>query len=187
MRKIIYAMSVSADGFIEAADGDFSWLYPDEELHSFFNEEEAKTDVCLYGRRMYEEMASFWPEAGKDPSAPEFIKEYAVIWNNKPKVVFSKTLKEVSWNSRLYKGDLEEEVKRLKEEADGIMSVSGAGLANALMNLNLIDEYHLYVHPVIIGSGKPMFGPLKNKVKLQFVETRTFKSGVVLLRYRKVS
>lgn len=177
-------MSVSADGFIEALDGDFSWLYPDEELHRFFNMQEAETEICLYGRRMYEEMASFWPTAGKDPSAPEYIKEYAVIWNSKPKVVFSKTLKEVGWNSRLYKGDLEEEVRRLKDEADGIMSVSGSALANAVMNLGLIDEYWLYVHPVVLGSGKPMFGQLKHKIKFQLMETRTFKSGVVLLRYR---
>lgn len=184
MRKIIYAMSVSADGFIEAGDGDFSWLHPDEELHRFFNEQEAKTDIDLYGRRMYEEMVSFWPTAADEPSAPDVIKEYAAIWNSKPKVVFSKTLNEVKWNSRLYKGDVGEEVKRLKEEAEGIMSVSGAALANSLMNLNLIDEYWLYVHPVIIGSGKPMFGRLKEKIKLQLIETRTFTSGVVLLRYR---
>lgn len=183
MRKIIYSMSVSADGFIEAEDGDFSWLYPDEELHRHFNEQEAKTDICLYGRRMYEEMASFWPTAAMNPSATDVIKEYAAIWNSKPKVVFSKTLKEVGWNSRLYKGDIGEEVKRLKEEADGIMSVSGASLANAVMNLNLIDEYSLYIHPVIIGAGKPMFGRLKEKIKLQLIETRRFSSGVVLLSY----
>lgn len=177
-------MSVTADGFIEAEDGDFSWLYPDEELHRFFNNLEAKTDICLYGRRMYEEMASFWPTAADDTSAPDFIKEYALIWNSKPKIVFSKTLKEVKWNSRLYSGDIEKEIKILKEEADGTMSVSGAALANAVMNLNLIDEYLLFVHPVIIGSGKPMFGRLKNKIKLQLIETRTFKSGVVLLRYK---
>lgn len=177
-------MSVSADGFIEAADGDFSWLYPDEELHRFFNGQEAQIDINLYGRRMYEEMASFWPTAADEPSAPDFIKEYAVIWNSKPKVVFSKSLSEVGWNSRLYKGDLEKEVRRLKEESTGTMSVSGAALANAIMELNLIDEFWLYVHPVIIGSGKPMFGGLKNKIKLHLMETHTFKSGVVLLRYR---
>ncbi|MCU7494929.1 MAG: dihydrofolate reductase [Ignavibacteria bacterium] len=184
MRKIIYAMSVSLDGFIEAADGDFSWLYPDEELHRFFNSQEARIDVYLYGRNMYENMAAYWPVADKNPKAPMVEIEYARIWKEKPKIVFSKTLKEVSWNSRLCSGEIEKEVKKLKEQKEGTMSVSGAALARALMNHNLIDEYWLYVHPIIVGSGKPMFGELKNKIKLRLQETHTFTSGVVLLKYR---
>lgn len=186
MGKIIYAMSVSLDGYIEAEDGDFSWLYPDEELHRHFNEVESQVDIYLYGSRMYKEMSAFWPTADKDPEAPDFIVEYARIWQNKPKIVFSKTLKDAGWNTRIVKGDMEKEVIKLKEQDDKTMSVSGAKTASALIELNLIDEYRLYIHPVILGGGKPMLPPLKEKVKLRLVETHTFGSGVVMLRYQCV-
>ncbi len=185
MRKVIYAMSVSLDGFIETTNGDLSWAFPDEELHKHFNDRESTIDIHLYGRRLYENMAAFWPTADENPSAPRLEIEYAQIWKNKPKVVFSKTLEQVGWNSRLVKGNIADEVNRLKEQPGNYMSVGGPGLASTFLRLGLIDEYWLYFFPVILGGGKPMFGPLRDKINLQFVETRTFGSGVVLLRYRR--
>lgn len=185
MRKVTYAMSVSLDGYIETADGDLSWSYPDEELHQHFNEREAMIDTYLYGRRLYENMAAFWPTADENPSAPEYEIEYARIWKSKPKVVFSKSLEQVGWNSRLVRGDIAEEVNKLKEQAGNEMSVGGAGLAATFMRLGLIDEYSLYVHPVVLGDGKPMFGQLRDRINLRLVETRRFGSGVVLLKYQR--
>jgi dihydrofolate reductase len=184
MRKLVYAMSVSLDGFIEAANGDLSWSFPDEELHRHFNDRESTIDSYLYGRRLYENMAAFWPTADENPSAPKVEIEYARIWKNKPKIVFSKTLEQVGWNSRLVRGNVAEEVNTLKELPGGDMSVGGAGLASSLMQLGLIDEYHLYLHPVVLGAGKPMFRHLHDKIDLRLVDTHTFGSGVVLLRYR---
>jgi dihydrofolate reductase len=101
MRKLVYATSLSLDGYIDAEAGDPSWVVPDEELHRHFNEIERETDTLLYGRRMYELMAGYWPTADQDPSAPAVIVEYAQLWKPIPKVVFSSTLESVDWNSLL--------------------------------------------------------------------------------------
>jgi dihydrofolate reductase len=179
-------MSVSLDGFIESANGDLDWTLVDQELHQHFNDLEKATDVLLYGRRLYETMAAFWPTADENPSAPPYEVEYARIWKSKPKIVFSRTLDQVGWNSRLSRGNIAEEVNRLKEQPDITMSVGGAGLAATLMQHRLIDEYRLYVVPTILGGGKPMFGQLPDRINLRLVETHTFGNGVVLLRYEAV-
>lgn len=184
MRKVIYALNLSLDGFIEDRNGSLDWSYPDEELHKHFNELESTLDLHLYGRGLYENMAAFWPTADEDPSAPDFVIEYARIWKSVPNVVFSTSLDQVGWNSRLVKGDIAEEVNKLKAAPGKDMNVGGAGLASSFMQLGLIDEYQLYIHPVILGGGKPMFPQLRDKIDLQLVETRRFGSGVVLLRYQ---
>ena len=160
MRKVTYAMSVSLDGYIKAADGDQSWAFPDAELHRYFNQRESTLSAVLYGRRLYEDMVAFWPTADENPAAPPEEIEYARIWKSMPKVVFSRTLAQVGWNSRLVRGNLAEEVNRLKAQPGGDMSVGGAELAASFTQLGLIDEYWLYFHPVVLGGGKPMFAPL---------------------------
>ena len=182
MRKVIYAMSVSLDGFIEATNGDLRWSFPDEELHKHFNDRETMIDIHLYGRRLYENMAAYWPTADENPSAPKVEIEYARIWKDMKKIIFSKTLKKAGWNSQLVSENIAEEVNRLKAQPGKDMSVGGAGLASTFMQLGLIDEYCLYIHPIILGSGKPMFPHLHDKINLKLIETHTFGSGVVLLK-----
>ncbi len=186
MRKVIYSISVSLDGFIEAEDGDLSWSYPDAELHRHFNAQESETDTALYGRGLYENMAAFWPTADQNPSAPQVEIEYARIWKAKLKVVFSKTLKKVGWNSRLVSGNPAEEVNRLKAQPGKDMSVGGAALASSFLQMGLVDECRLYVHPVILGGGKPAFSGIQGRVALKLIEMYTFGSGVVLLTYHPV-
>ncbi len=140
----------------------------------------------LYGRVLYELMSAFWPTADEDPAAPDVIKEYATIWRSKPKVVFSHTLKTVSHNARLARADIATELAQLKAEPGGDLTVGGATLAAGFMQLDLIDEYWLYVQPVVLGGGKPMFGALPRPLPLELLETRTFPAGVVLLRYKRV-
>ena len=183
MRKVIYAMTVSLDGFIEGTNGDLSWSFPDEELHKHFNDRETMIDTHLYGRRMYELMAAYWPTADENPSAPSYEVQYARIWKSKPKVVFSKTLDRVGWNSRLVREDIAGEVQRLKAQPGKYMSVGGPTLAAAFMRLDLIDEFWLYLSPIILGAGKPMFPSLKDRVPVALIESKTFGSGVALLRY----
>ena len=185
MRQLIYAMSVSLDGFMEGLDGELSWSSLDEELHQHFNDLERSVDIMLYGRGLYETMAAYWPTADEDPSALPVEIEYAHIWKSKPKIVFSKTLDRVEWNSRLAREIVVEEVNLLKAQAGGHLSVGGAGLAASFMQLGLIDEIQVYIHPVILGGGKPMFAPLQDKIGLNLVETHTFGSGVVMLRYQR--
>ena len=185
MRKVIYAMSVSLDGFIESVDGDISWTTPDTQLDQHIIERERSIGVYLNGRRIYELMSAFWPTADQNPLASEFEIEYARIWRDKPKLVFSKTLTQVGWNARLVRGDIAAEVNRLKEQPGGDLEVSGAGLGAAFMQLGLIDEYWLYIRPIILGGGKPMLAPLRDRsIPLQLVETRPFDHGVVLLKYQ---
>lgn len=187
MRKVLYAMIVSLDGYIETGEGDLSWTSPDLELHQHFNDLESNVDVMLYGRRLYENMAAYWPTADENPAAEEVEKAYARIWRSKEKIVFSTTLREVEWNARLFRGDIAQEVARLKALPGNYLSVGGADLASTFMKLDLIDEYRLYIVPVFVGSGKPMFPQLENWINVELVETHTFGSGVVLLRYQRVA
>ena len=119
MGKLIYLMNVSLDGYVETPDRSLDWSTVDEELHTWFNDRERETEVSIYGRRLYEVMAAYWPTAESDPSATDYMLDFAGIWNAKPKVVFSSTLTSVQWNSRLVSGDVGEVLERLRAEFDG--------------------------------------------------------------------
>jgi dihydrofolate reductase len=182
MRKLIYSMGVSLDGFIAGPDGEIDWSAPDEELHRFHNEQTRETGAHLYGRRLYEEM-TYWETAEENRSAPDYEIEFARIWKETPKIVFSRTLEKVEGNARLVRDNVAEEVARLKEQPGKDIAMGGAGLAATFMRLGLIDEYRLFVNPVVLGGGTPYFPPLDDRINLRFVETRTFGSRVVYLRY----
>jgi dihydrofolate reductase len=185
MRKLTYSMGVSLDGFIAGPDGDIDWSAPDEELHRFHNQHARETGVELYGRRLYETMR-YWETAEEtNPSAPEHELEFARIWKDTPKVVFSTTLEKVEGNARLVREGVAEEVARLKEEPGDDLAVGGAGLASTLIKLGLVDEYRLFVNPVILGGGTPYFPALDERIDLELVETQEFGSRVVYLRYRR--
>lgn len=187
MSKVIYSLSVSLDGYIESPAGSIDWTSPDEELHAFFNDETRAMGALLHGRRTYELMASYWPTADEDPAAPPTHADFARIWKGTPKVVFSRSLDSVAWNSRLVREGVAEEVARLKRQPDNDMMVGGAGLASTLIRADLVDEYRLYVVPVVIGGGKPYFPTLDHPLDLRLVETRTFGSRVVYLRYERAA
>ena len=185
MRKVIYSMSVSLDGFVADQGGEIDWSAPDEELHRFHNERVRKTGVQLLGRRLYEEM-TYWETAEENPSAPDHVLEFARIWKALPKVVFSTTLDNVEGNATLLRDGVAEEVAKLREQPGGDVAVGGAGLASTLMKLDLIDEYRPFIVPVVLGGGTPYFSALDERINLELVETRTFESRVVYLRYRRV-
>ena len=184
MRKVIYLMNVSLDGFVEGPDGTFGWSRPDEEVHRFHNHLVRELGAFLYGRRMYETMAG-WQAVGEDPSAPDFILEFARIWKEKPKIVFSTTLTKVGENCRLVRGDIAAEVDGLRQQPGGDLGVSGPGLAASLARHGLIDEYRLVFYPVLTGGGKPYFPALDHAARLRLLETRTFRCGAVYLRYER--
>jgi dihydrofolate reductase len=185
MRKLIYSMGVSLDGFIAGPDGEIDWSAPDEELHRFHNRQARETGAQLYGRRLYEVMR-YWETADEQPSAPEHELEFARIWKDTPKIVFSKTLEKVEGNARLVRDGVAEEVARLKEQPGKDLAVGGAGLASTFMKLGFIDEYRLFISPVVLGGGTPYFPALDERINLELVETRTFGSRVVYVRYRRV-
>jgi dihydrofolate reductase len=184
MRTVIYSMSVSLDGFIAGPDGDISWTAPDQELFSFHVQQTREIGAELMGRGLYEAMLAWETPAEwwSDPEAPEFAR----IWQAIPKVVFSTTLDSVQGNARLASDDVADEVAKLKEApGESVISVGGAGLASTLIKLNLIDEYRLFVNPVVVGVGTPYFPALDRRIELELLETRTFGSGVTYLRYRR--
>ena len=185
MRKLIYSMGVSLDGFIAGPDGEIDWAEPDEELHRFHNQRTRELGAHLCGRRLYETMV-YWETADEKPSAPEHELEFARIWKDLPKIVFSKTLDKVEGNSRLMKNGVAEEVAKLKEQPGKDLAVGGAGLASTLIELGLVDEYLRFVYPVVLGGGTPYFPALEERIDLELVETRTFGSRVVYLRHRRV-
>ena len=183
MGKLIYSMNVSMDGSVETPDHGLDWALVDDELHRWFNDQARAMDASLYGRRLYEVMAAYWPTAASDASATETELDFARIWNEKPKIVFSKTLESVAWNSRLVTGDVADELERLKAEFAGDLDVGGPTLASAFIKRGLVDEYRLVIHPVILGAGTPFFPPLESPIGLRLTETRTFASGVVYLGF----
>jgi dihydrofolate reductase len=185
MRKVIYSMGVSLDGFIAGPNGEIDWSAPDEELHRFHNEQTREMGGHLLGRRLYEVMV-YWETADENPSAADYELEFARIWQATPKIVFSSSLERVEGNARLATDSVAEEVARLKEQPGKDLSVGGAGLAATLIKLDLIDEYGVFVSPVVLGGGTPYFPPLAQRINLELVETRTFASRVVYVRYRRV-
>jgi dihydrofolate reductase len=185
MSKLIYSMTVSLDGYIADPRGEIDWSEPDAELHRFHNDQVRELGGHLLGRRLYETML-YWeaPEA-TDPDRPDHVIEFARIWRDLPKVVFSETLESVEGKTRIAERGPAEELAALREQSEGDLAVGGAGLASAFMKLDLIDEYRLFVAPVVLGGGTPFFTPVEGKLELELVETRAFGPQVVLLRYER--
>ncbi len=185
MPNVIFSMGVSLDGFIADPRGEIDWTAPDEELHRFHNERVRELGGHFLGRRLYETML-YWETADQSPSATDVELEFARIWQQLPRVVFSRTLDRVEGNARLASEGVAEEVAKLKEQAGRDLAVGGAGLASAFIELGLVDEFQLFVYPVVLGAGTPFFPALEERVGLELVETRTFGSRVVYLRYLRV-
>ena len=183
MRKVIYSPMVSLDGFVEGPNRNLDWGSIDEELHRFINDQQREIDTYLFERRMYEVMV-YWDTAGTDLSNPEYVLEFARIWQGIPKIVFSKTLEHVQGNARLSRGNIVEEIAQLRAQPGKDMGVGGATIAATLIQSGLIDEYQLFINPIILGRGTHMFPTLDHKTGLRLIETRTFSSGVVFLRYQ---
>ena len=184
MRRLIYSMGTSLDGFIAGPGGEIDFAAPDEELHRFHNEQTRELGVQLCGRRLYETMV-YWETADQDPSASEVTIEFARIWQALPKIVFSRTLGQVEGNTTLERDGLADVAARLKAQDGKDVAVGGAGLAASLARLGLIDEYRLFVSPMVLGGGIPFFPELDERIELELVETRTFGSRVVYVRYRR--
>ncbi|MFE5486350.1 dihydrofolate reductase family protein [Streptomyces sp. NPDC056527] len=184
MRSVTYSMNVSLDGYIVGPDGEFDWSAPDENVFRFWIDQIRGVGVHLLGRRLYETML-YWETADQDPSLDDSTREWISLWNPLPKVVFSTTLSAVEGNARLVSGGLAEEIERLRAEpGEGDIAIGGATLAAEAAASGLIDEYQAVVYPVLVGGGIPFFPRAERRVDLELVETRTFSSKFVYLRYR---
>jgi dihydrofolate reductase len=184
VRELVYSMTVSLDGYIAGPDGALDWSVPDEELFRFHHQQVQEIGVHLCGRRLYETMI-YWETAEEGPLAAEQV-DFAQTWKALPKIVFSTTLESVVGNTRLAREGVGEEVSRLRGQPGKDIAVGGGGLAHACMKLGLIDEWRLFVSPVLLGGGTSYFPTLDERINLELVETKTFGSRVVYLRYRRV-
>ena len=180
---LIYSMSVSVDGFIADREGAFGWTFPSEEQFRFHIAEIRELGAHLCGRRLYETMLP-WET---DPSVrdDDLRAEFAEVWSAIPKVVFSRTLDSVQGNARLAKGSVAEEVAAALAATDKDVSIGGAGLAAAAIELGLVDELRMFRNPVVVGGGTPFLPPVTEVTQLDLVETRTFGSRVIYERYRR--
>jgi len=183
MRKLIYLMNTSLDGYVESADGNFTWSIPDVELFKHFNDLYAVMTTQLYGRRLWETMSGYWPTAEADPAATPESKEFARRWKAGAHIVFSSSLQSVDHGARLVRDNAVEAVRQLKSGEGRDMFVGGPELASTLIAAGLVDEIHAYIHPVAVGTGKPFFQDLPQQLDLKLLGIHTFASGVVQLRY----
>lgn len=183
MAKLIYAALASLDGYVEDEGGKFDWATPDEEVHAFVNDLERPIGTYLYGRRMYETMV-FWETAGAAPDQPPAFRDYAEIWRAAEKVVYSRTLQSVaSAKTRIEREFDPDAVRRLKHSAGADLAVGGAELAGQAIRAGLVDECHLFLCPVVVGGGKRAL-PDGARARLELLDERRFRSGVVHLHYR---
>ena len=179
MRKLIAAINMTLDGYCDHTAG-----IPDEEIHQHYNELLSNADTLIYGRITYQLMESYWPSIVKKPTGNKPIDDFAVLIDNISKIVYSHTLKKVDWqNTQLKKEIIKEEVLEIMRQAGKNILVGSPGLIVALTNFDLIDEYQLAVHPIILGSGLPLFKNVKNGVNLKLLKTKTFGCGVIILYY----
>jgi dihydrofolate reductase len=182
-RKLIYSMMVSLDGYIAGPDGSPDWGVVDEPIHRFAGEQFAELGAALWGRKVYEAM-TFWETAEEQPDLEDFMRDFAQLYLDKPKVVVSTTLEAVVPNARLVRDRVVEEVAKLKAEDGGPIGLAGGQLAASLIPEGLVDEYRPIIHPCVLGSGTPYFPARVELPKLELLETKTFPAGHVYLRYR---
>jgi dihydrofolate reductase len=183
MGNLIYSAIASLDGYIEDADGDFQWSAPDEEVHAFVNGLERGIGTYLYGRRMYEVM-SYWETAHTLPDQSVVEQDYTAVWQAADKVVYSTTLEApTTARTRIERSFDPEAVRQLKDRADRDLSVSGPELAGHAIRAGLVDEYHLFLNPIVVGGGKPAL-PDGVRLDLELVDEHRFGNGVVHLHHR---
>jgi dihydrofolate reductase len=183
--NVVAFISISLDGFIEGPERQIDWHRVDEEFHEHVNDALRRMAAFLDGRTTYELMAQYWPTADADPDATPFIVDFARIWRDMPKVVYSRTLTSAGWNTVIRRDIDAHEVRELAEGGD--VTVGGAEVITAFRELDLVDEYRIYVHPVLIGRGKRLFPDSDFASDLRLLGSHVFGNGVVLLHYARAS
>lgn len=187
MRSLVFFMHASLDGFVAGTKGEMNWITVDDEIFDFVKTMTDQADTALYGRVTYEMMEAYWPTAADQPNASKHDKEHAVWYKNVPKVVLSTTLAETGLaNTTIFRDNLEENITRLKQQPGKDMLIFGSPRAShSLLQKGLIDEFRIFVNPVLLGQGIPLFKNIPELTRLKLLESKTFASGVVALHYRK--
>jgi dihydrofolate reductase len=187
LRKLIWTMTGSLDGYMAGPNRELDWHMVDEAVHSHMNQWLGRAGLFIEGRVTYELMEDFWPTADAEPGASATVVEFAQIWRDVPKLVFSRTLEQAGPNAQITRDVVPSEIVALKQQPGGDLVIGGADLASTFIRYDLVDEYRYYVDPIIIGRGMPMFLSSDNLFRLQLVENHTFDNGVVMLRYDRAT
>jgi dihydrofolate reductase len=189
MRKVISFMHVSLDGFVAGAGGEMDWIIMDDEIFKDAMELAATTDAALYGRKTYQMMEAYWPTVLTNPTSTALELHHAEWVENIEKIVFSRTLENVTWNNtRLIRGRIAENISALKQRPGEYMTIFGSpALTHSFMEMNLIDEYRINVNPVVLGNGVPLFKNIPHPLALNLLKTKRFSSGVVGFYYEIIS
>ncbi|HET7003693.1 MAG TPA: dihydrofolate reductase family protein [Puia sp.] len=187
MRKLIFFMHTSLDGFVAGPNGEMNWIKLDEAMFDFVATMTAQSDTALYGRVTYEMMQSYWPKAGEKPNASRHDKEHSSWYNKVSKVVLSKTMQETGLhNTKIISDHLSDNINTIKQrEGKNILIFGSPGASQSLLNQGLIDEFWLFVNPIILGKGMPLFKDITGTTNLKLVESKTFAIGVIALHYEK--
>ena len=187
MRNLIFFMHTSLDGFVAGLKGEMNWIKVDDEMFDFVATMTDTADTALYGRVTYEIMQSYWPNAGKEPNASKHDKEHSAWYNKVSKVVLSKTISEKGLdNTTVISGQLTDNINKIKkQDGKNILIFGSPGASRSLLNEGLIDEFWLFVNPIILGQGMPLFKEITGTTKLKLVESKTFACGVIALHYKK--
>jgi len=185
MRKIVLFMHTSLDGFVAGPDGEMDWINVDDDMFEYAGKQTDEADTALYGRVTYQMMESYWPTAGDLPNATNHDKQHSSWYNKVAKVVLSKTMQVVNLtNVNVISDNIPNEIIKLKQATGKNILIFGSpSAAHSLMAENLIDDYWLFVNPILLGEGIPMFKDIRHRIKLKLVSTNTFSSGVVCLNY----
>jgi dihydrofolate reductase len=189
MRKIVLFMHVSLDGFVAGVNGEMNWIHVDEEIFDYAGDRTNQSDTALYGRNTFEMMENYWPTAGDDPDASRHDKQHSAWYNHVHKIVLSKTLSENNFkNTTVINDNIKERINDLKQKQGKEIVIFGSpGAAHSLMKLDLIDDYWLFVNPILLGEGMPLFKNIATIKKLDLKKVHSFTSGVVCLHYENIS
>lgn len=187
MRKLVFFEHTSLDGFVAGPNGEMDWINVDDELFEYAGSETDKADTALYGRVTYEMMESYWPTAGDQPGATKHDKQHSGWYNKVLKVVLSRTMQgQHLANTNIIGDNVSAEIVKLKQAAGtNILAFGSPTAAHYLMAENLIDDYWVFVNPILLGQGIPLFKDISGRIKLKLVESTTLKSGVVCVHYEK--
>ncbi|MFG3226124.1 dihydrofolate reductase family protein [Kitasatospora sp. NPDC048194] len=178
-------MSMSLDGYFEGPEHDISWHFVDDEVHSYVNRRLARMSGFVSGRRTHELMADYWPSADQDPGTSRPVAEFAALWRTMPKTVFSRTLDHADWNTTVVREVTPASIAALTAGPGGDLALSGAELVASFLAQDLVDGYHLLVHPVVLGRGRHLFSPTDRPLPVTLTDTRRFTNGVTLLEYAR--
>lgn len=187
MRKIVFLVHISLDGFVAGPNGEMDWIHLPQELFDWGNTLTDQADIALYGRITYGMMQAYWPNAGTRANASKHDKEHSAWYNKVTKIVVSKTLKADGLDKTIIiRDNLAKEIEKLKHQPGKNIQIYGSvSVIQELMNADLIDEFYLTVNPILLGKGKPLFNHISKRINFRLVESKTFSQGVALLHYAK--